>query len=235
MASAEESEPVPSWRGNNILVVLILLGIIGLQPVLVQTNARASTTMIVVVVAVLSGVLANLEQRRLRNISLVLAVIPSVTVLISAFGDGSASTATTHTFLIGMVLFLAFTVVTMTTHFMRCRDANAEMLAAALSVYLLMGLLWACLYAEVLLLGDGQGLSGLAASDDSVLPNFPDLMYFSYITLTTLGYGDVTPTAAILRSLATVEAIVGQVFLVVLVARLVGLHVAQQTPERPSS
>ena len=51
--------------------------------------------------------------------------------------------------------------------------------------------------------------------------------YFSLVTQTTLGYGDIVPTSASSRSLVTFQAVVGQVYLAVLVARLVGLHVAE--------
>jgi hypothetical protein len=54
-------------------------------------------------------------------------------------------------------------------------------------------------------------------------------VYFSYVTLTTLGYGDITPLSGAARTLAIVEATTGQIYLAVLVARLVGLHVAHST------
>jgi voltage-gated potassium channel Kch len=60
-------------------------------------------------------------------------------------------------------------------------------------------------------------------------------IYFSLVTLTTLGYGDIVPTAAAARMLAAVEAVVGQLYLAVLVARLVGLHIAQARRNSESS
>jgi voltage-gated potassium channel Kch len=62
-------------------------------------------------------------------------------------------------------------------------------------------------------------------SDSSVL-------YFSYVTLTTLGYGDISPVKDPARTLAFLEAVTGQLYLVVLVARLVGLHIAHKTVQR---
>ena len=56
-------------------------------------------------------------------------------------------------------------------------------------------------------------------------------LYFSMVTLTTLGYGDVTPVTTAARMSAALEATLGQVFLVVLVARLVGMNVAQRMPQ----
>jgi hypothetical protein len=57
-------------------------------------------------------------------------------------------------------------------------------------------------------------------------------MYFSFATLTTLGYGDIVPTSPVSRMLASVEAIAGQLYLAVLVSRLVGLHIAEPIDQR---
>ena len=56
-----------------------------------------------------------------------------------------------------------------------------------------------------------------------------DFVYYSMVTLTTLGYGDITPLSASARALAAMEALVGQIYLTVIIARLVGLHMQQKT------
>ena len=56
-------------------------------------------------------------------------------------------------------------------------------------------------------------------------------IYYSFVTLSTLGYGDIVPKVSAARMLAAVEAITGQLYLAVLVARLVGLHISQSTPK----
>jgi hypothetical protein len=61
------------------------------------------------------------------------------------------------------------------------------------------------------------------------------VLYFSFATLTTLGYGDIVPTTPISRMLASVEAITGQLYLAVLVARLVGLHIAESLDQGASN
>ena len=59
------------------------------------------------------------------------------------------------------------------------------------------------------------------------------LVYFSFITLSTVGYGDITPLSPPARSFAFMEAIIGQIYLAVLVARLVGLHIVYSTAGAP--
>ena len=56
-------------------------------------------------------------------------------------------------------------------------------------------------------------------------PGFSDFLYFSFVTLTTLGYGDVTPVHDVAQMLAVAEAVTGQLYLTIFVARLVGLYV----------
>jgi hypothetical protein len=68
----------------------------------------------------------------------------------------------------------------------------------------------------------------LNSPDAIVLGQGASLFYFSFTTLTTLGYGDITPAGKFAQVLANMEAIAGQVYLAIFIARLVGLHIAQE-------
>lgn len=105
------------------------------------------------------------------------------------------------------------------------RRVNWEVISAALVVYLLLGLMWAECYEIVVLLQPDSFKTGLEHTHEESL-------YFSFITLTTLGYGDITPISGIARSLAMLEGIIGQSYMAVLVARLVGMHVAYSMNEK---
>ena len=102
---------------------------------------------------------------------------------------------------------------------------------ASLCAYLMIGLVWAEVYAAVAALSPGafnvpQGWPQVGSGELVTMA-----VYFSYVTLTTLGYGDITPATETTRSLAVTEAIVGQLYLTVMVARLVGLFVAHEHSE----
>ncbi|MEM9167983.1 MAG: potassium channel family protein [Planctomycetota bacterium] len=102
------------------------------------------------------------------------------------------------------------------------------LISAAVTVYLLAGVIWTIgFHALETLHPESFVVSGRAAPI-----NAGELSYFSFVTLTTLGYGDVSPATPIARSMATLEAVFGQVFLVVLLGRLVSLHIAQRHPPR---
>lgn len=105
----------------------------------------------------------------------------------------------------------------------RARSVDAEHVYAALSAYLLAGLYFGLLYWVV-----EQLQSGSFATSG----NFSRItaIYFSFVTLATLGYGDIVPRTDVTRSLAVVEAVGGQLFLAVLVARLVSLYSTRKEP-----
>ena len=94
---------------------------------------------------------------------------------------------------------------------------------AAIAVYLFIAFMWAFLFLLVEKLQPGS--ITLGGTEESTFHFF----YYSFVTITTLGYGDITPTSEIARSLALLEAVIGQIYLVVLVARLVGIHIAQSS------
>ena len=108
---------------------------------------------------------------------------------------------------------------------MRARQVDAEHLYAALSAYLLAGIYFGLFYWVLEQVSPGTFTATRPFSKTSAL-------YFSFVTLATLGYGDITPHADIARGLAIVEGVGGQLFLAVLVARLVSLY---SNRERPSS
>ena len=128
----------------------------------------------------------------------------------------------------GYLLILAafgFTAVVMVMHTLRAKQIAVEQISAALSAYLLFGLVWGLAYflLESALPGS---LSFGAGPDDARLGTS---IYFSFVTLTTLGYGDILPLSDQARALAYVEAGIGQIYLAVLVGKLVGMHVSHSS------
>ncbi len=109
-----------------------------------------------------------------------------------------------------------------------------DTLFGAVCGYLLLGIIWSLLYLAVETTSQGSfSVPAQAAADTAnVQPSRGDLSYYSFITLTTVGYGDITPTKPLVRTLAWMEAVAGQFYLAVLVAGLVGYKVAQAARDR---
>ena len=130
------------------------------------------------------------------------------------------------------VCFLGYTIFVLLKYLFSSERVTLNTICAALCVYLLIGLVWANVYSLTAIVEPGSFVINVADGAqretmrlDGVESIYP--IYFSLVTLTTLGYGDIVPVAAAARMLAAVEAVVGQLYLAVLVARLVGLHIAQ--------
>ncbi len=117
--------------------------------------------------------------------------------------------------LLSEAILVTFTVL-MTKQFLPRGREPAQRIAGAVSIYLLLGLIWARLYQLVELVSPGAFLL-----PDSESLNTANLVYFSFVTLATLGYGDISPVDIVARTLAILEAIMGQLYLVILISRLV--------------
>jgi hypothetical protein len=133
-------------------------------------------------------------------------------------------------------LFLAFAAISMMNHVFREDHVTADTVAGAICVYLLIGLTWAYLYSVTELLLPGSFIFGplTTRSAGSLVHDKSSLFfYYSFVTLTTLGYGDITPITPPARSLSMLEAVTGPVYLTVLVARLVALHISHSGQDKP--
>ncbi|MCP5426364.1 MAG: two pore domain potassium channel family protein [Gammaproteobacteria bacterium] len=93
-------------------------------------------------------------------------------------------------------------------------------------VYMLLGIVWATLYMMLAQIR-ADAFHGLTVSSQW-FEAFPDLLYFSFVTLTTVGYGEIAPAAPLAHFAAFMEAVVGQFYMAVLVASLVGISVSNR-------
>jgi hypothetical protein len=100
--------------------------------------------------------------------------------------------------------------------------------------YLLLGIIWALVYSAVETASPGSFTSATSSKTEMVAGRLDRgvLSYYSFITLATVGYGDVTPSTPLARTLAWIEAITGQFYLAILVAGLVGIKVTQAIKEQ---
>jgi hypothetical protein len=114
-----------------------------------------------------------------------------------------------------IVCILLFFVIIL-SHVLKKGPITIQRIEGAVAAYLLLGLAWAYAY-QLIVYSDPGAFSG--AVIDSA--GFSSWTYFSFVTLATLGYGDIAPVHPVARSLATAEAITGQLYLAILIARLV--------------
>ncbi len=122
---------------------------------------------------------------------------------------------------------LGLTAYILLRDLMRSKQVTADTILGAVCVYLLLGLLWGQAYAVVEMLAPGS-FAGFGTSGDapwSASRIVIAIQYFSFVTQTTLGYGDVVPVGPCAQSMALMQAITGQFYLAIIVARFVALFI----------
>ena len=136
----------------------------------------------------------------------------------------------TATHLLGQIAFVGYVIAVVTRVVFRAPIVDGNILCGAASIYLLIGVMAGFIYSLVALYHPGSfAIVPPGGTSEAALGHVDAgwLIYFSFTTLTTVGFGDVLPASEVARSLAVLEAVIGQILLVVMMARLVGLHVAQ--------
>lgn len=131
---------------------------------------------------------------------------------------------------VSWLLFSSFITWNELRAVLRQKVVTRETISMSISVYLLFGLTWGFLYILIFQRHPDAfsfpAAAPIAHSRDQLSSAFPVLIYFSLITLTTVGYGDITPVSLQARYAATAEAITGQFYLAILVARLVAMQIS---------
>lgn len=121
------------------------------------------------------------------------------------------------------ILFMAFMVIVILSFIFREQEVTGNVIYGAIVVYLLIAIMWAFVFSVMESINPGS----FAIGEGQIEVGRPLFIYYSFVTITTLGYGDITPITALANSFSFLEAVIGQIYLVVLVARLVGIHISQ--------
>ncbi len=175
----------------------------------------------------MAALLASRVSRRLFRVASVVALVSLLTALISVFVSSSSSEPTSVFFLLNILLVATVPWVIARALWQR-KVIDVRTVLGAVCIYVLLGMMFAFVYAAI------DGLSSGAFFVQTAHPTVPDFLYFSYITQTTVGYGDFTASGDLGRALAVLEALTGQLYLVtiiaVLVSRLSGRNVATPAP-----
>jgi hypothetical protein len=136
-----------------------------------------------------------------------------------------------HLFLGGGIVLLAFVIANILRFILLAPRVNAEVLCASIAAYFSLGLLWALAYHLIAFVNPAAFAINVAQLPNQSMNGFASF-YFSFTTLTTLGYGDITPVSKVARMLASLEAMTGTLYVAILIARLVSLYSSQKSPHK---
>jgi hypothetical protein len=157
--------------------------------------------------------------------------ITTVTLAIAMIGLGYASTIREGDYLefvaymVAVLFFLDMIYLISRALLVEQTRVTGDTLWAAINIYLLFGMMFAFLYSAVLALHPGAFAGGILENDS--LDITQSMVYYSFVTMTTLGYGDITPKIQVAATLAYVQALIGQLYVAILIARLVSMYSSQ--------
>ncbi len=208
------------FRGRFLFLLISILLLLILSPLLEDFVGLEFLLDIFVTAIFISGIYAVSQKKTYILITAVFAT-PMLASLWSAYFIKIPYFQLTGQ--ICGVLCMAFMVIIILSHIIRVKNVTADVIFGAIVAYLLMAIIWSFIYSVMEDLHPGSFVIPEGPVKDSRFL----FTYFSFVTIATLGYGDITPLTAAACSLSILESIIGQIYLVVMVAWLVGMFVSQ--------
>jgi voltage-gated potassium channel len=224
--SAQSKQPMNAprrlkFRRFTTVQLLIALGLLlTCAPVVEEIKGGELIVPILFSLVLVAGILAVADRKRVLVIALVLAIPAIAGRWINHFRPDLIPPAV---FLVAGLVLVAFVVWHLLRFVLRAPSVNTEVLCASISAYLMLGLMWTMAYWLVDQLTPGGAFSFNTPGGTRSMNGFTGF-YFSFVTLSTVGYGDITPVSRIARWLAAMEAMTGLLYVAVLIARLVSLY-----------
>ena len=210
------------YSAAEFLIALVVV-FVGL-PFVEQFDKDKHIEAILMTLVLVSGVLAVGGRRR----TLILGVILVLPALIGKWANQYVpEQASVEFFYVAGLVFLIFLIWEFLQFILRAPRVNSEVICAGLSIYLLLGLMWMFAYLLVAQTApDAFAFSTGPTAERSL--HGASAFYFSFSTLSTAGFGDITPVSHVARMLAAMEAITGTLYVAVLISRLVALYSSEQ-------
>jgi voltage-gated potassium channel len=128
------------------------------------------------------------------------------------------------------IAFIAFLVVVILSFIFSEHEVTLNVIYASIVVYLLVAIMWAFIYSVLESINPGS----FATGEGQIEVGRRLYIYYSFVTITTLGYGDMTPITDLANTFSFLEAVTGQLYIAILIARLVGTHIAQSMSKKGS-
>ena len=223
MARKNFEDYIEKFINMRFLVLLILiLFMLVLTPFLddfVSTRILMDVFLTAIFIAIISAIRSNRVQTMIASVLALPLIIATWSIY---FIEYTGIGLLTKVF---GALFFGYAAVNISRIIAKSEKVTKDIIFAAIVAYLLIALMWAFLYMMLEMVYPGS----FSFPDKEYWGETMQFEYFSFVTITTLGYGDITPITDKASALALIEAVVGQIYLVVLVAWLVGMHVSRRS------
>jgi uncharacterized membrane protein len=209
-------------KNKSLYLLLLLVAFIVLYPVFEDSSFGRAFLLFMAIVVPLAAVFAVSDNRR-RVITAGVLCVPAQLALVELLAGLELLPVQAKWILAPTFVFYVYALYILISHVLSREEITRDTLYGAAAVYLLMGLAWGLGYALVETLQPGSFYLGSSYGAEGAASGF-DFFYASFVTLTTLGYGDFTPVTSVAKSMAILQAVSGVLYLAFLVSRLVGMY-----------
>jgi hypothetical protein len=214
--------PLSRSKERFLILICLILGTIVLVPILQRFATLRIFLDIFITAIYISMVYTVSNKKRHLYIGALLAMAMLIVLWLQYFYQNNLVFAIGR--VCGILLFI-LVITNILAFIFKSEDVTIEVIYAAMLVYLLMALMWSFVYM-LLELNNSASFNVTLSPDQGYQMRF---IYYSFVTITTLGYGDITPATELASSFSILEAVVGQLYLVGVVAWLVGMHVSSKS------
>lgn len=222
LANRDEDEGALGRHAVLLGSLVLLLVALPLVQIAMGRSAGFSPMLALVIVA---AVFVNSRQRGVFVTAIVLGLAAVGGLGFAEWNDSMSLRIASQLF--GLAL-LSLTTLVMLNSLIHADHVSRDTIVGGICVYLLVGLCFAVTFL-VLSEVDPSSLAPIPVDDATLRAT--KLLYFSFVTLTTLGYGDIVPESDLAQMFAVSEAVIGQLYLTIFVARLVGLYLSHKRTE----
>lgn len=214
-------------RDKYRILLLSIMGMVFLDPLITDVDVAHYLNLILVSLILITGVYAVRGNRKHLIVALILLMPTLLLVWLEVPLDNEFFIIISRT---SPTLLFVYIAVLIFLDLLTTSKVDADMIAGGISVYLLIGLIFALIYHAHFMLDPGafdlsEKLSEISSTDDP-RQELSLFAYFSYVTMTTLGYGDITPLSNMTRILVQIETLMGQLYVAIFIARLVSIQTA---------
>lgn len=209
------------WLGNSdyglaALLGLLIVYIFFVYPLLGGEAFSGGAVSISFTLILIAGIVATTHHRAIRLGILILAAIAFLTHWLHVFIGGDLA----HMISAGAaILFFSIQIWFLSVRVYSAGKVTVYRIYGAIALFLLIGILWANAFVLIYLINPAA--FSFAPGTQAFDPPISEMVYFSFVTLTTIGYGDITAVHPLARSLAILEGLIGQLYPAILLARLV--------------
>ena len=208
---------------SYLAFLLALIGLLVINPILRHFALDLRLFEAAFFATLAGGALLSMRQRRQRVFALALFTF-TIGCRWGSFVAGPESVVSVAAHL-SSVVFFVYTGALIFRSVLETEEVTSDTFYGSVAVYLMMALSFAFLYELIEFVFPDSFAEGDASAFERSGEGFGDYIYFSLTTLTTLGFGDIRPVFPLARIITVLEAVVGQMYVAVLVGRLVGMHI----------